>query len=295
MITATRERMATDLYDPESGMTATVRTIYPHEAQAMLDNGLKNRKISKAMVSKWAKVMASGRWMLNGEAIIFDEDTLIDGQHRLSACIASNFPFRALCVYLRNENAFRTLDQGKKRGGADILSIAGYTNSTNVASALAILVKIDRDGTISNGTGGTSRIYLSNEETEERVEQYPGLERSCAMAQKLYRSLKIKKSAIAALHYLLRRAENKNVDFDVYDSKCDSFMQGVFSGANLTENSPAFVYRNGLIKHMNDQTRTSTAYIIHAGVICWNNWVSGTPMSLIRLPKNGYIAKIKRP
>jgi hypothetical protein len=107
--------------------------------------------------------------------------------------------------------------------------------------------------------------------------------------------LKIKKSAVAALHYLLRRAEGKNVDFDINDSKCDEFLERVFSGIDLSANSPELIYRNGLIKHMNDQSRTCTSYVINAGVICWNNWVDRKPMSYIRMPKDGSVPKIKRP
>ena len=295
MITATKESTGTDLFDPNTGLSAMVRTVYPHEAQVIIDGQIKNRKISKTTVKKYTKVFKAGRWKLNGEPIIFNGNTLIDGQHRLMACIESEVPFRALCVYLADDDAFRTLDQGKKRGGSDVLSIAGYQNVTNVASSLAVLVKIDRDGSIATGVGGSTRAVISNEDIEEIARSYPGLENSCAIAQALYRSLKIKKSAVAALHYLLRRAESKNVDFDIHDSICDIFLDRVFSGVDLSANSPELIYRNGLIRHMNQQSRTCTSYVICAGIICWNNWIEEKPMSFIRVPKDGNVPKVKHP
>ena len=294
MVNNIKKRDASDLFDPISGMIVTLRNIYPHEAQAMFDGQIKNRKISKTTVKKYTKVFKAGRWKLNGEPIVFNGNTLIDGQHRLMACIESEVPFRALCVYLADDDAFRTLDQGKKRGGSDVLSIAGYQNVTNVASSLAVLVKIDRDGSIATGVGGSTRAVISNEDIEEIADSYPGLERSCAVAQSLYKSLKIKKSAIAALHYLLSRAEGINGD-DYIESFCDQFLKRVFSGVGLSANSPELIYRNGLIRHMNQQHRTCSSYVISAGIICWNNWVEKKPMSFIRVPKDGNVPKVKRP
>tara|TARA_R100000388_G_scaffold35276_1_gene27421 strand:- start:47 stop:976 length:930 start_codon:yes stop_codon:yes gene_type:complete len=292
-LTFRKKQSASDLFDPESGLSGCVRTIYPHEAQAIIDGQIKNRNISRNTVKKYAKVFKAGKWVLNGEPIIFNGNTLIDGQHRLMACVETEVPFRVLCVYLTNDDAFRTLDQGKKRGGSDILSIAGYTNVTNIASSLAVLVKIDQDGFIAPGVGGSTRATIGNEEIEEVAKAYPGLEQSCAKAQSLYKRLRLKKSAIASLHYLLRRVEGKNLDFEVTDSCADIFLERVFTGVNLSANTPELIYRNGLIKHMNEQSRTCTSFIIRSGIMCWNNWVQRKTMAFIRLPKGGNIPQIK--
>ena len=45
-------------------------------------------------VDQYARDMASGHWPLMGEGIRFDEaDQLVDGRHRLRACVQSGVPF----------------------------------------------------------------------------------------------------------------------------------------------------------------------------------------------------------
>jgi hypothetical protein len=45
-------------------------------------------------VDQYARDMASGHWPLTGEGIRFDEaDQLVDGRHRLRACVKSGVPF----------------------------------------------------------------------------------------------------------------------------------------------------------------------------------------------------------
>lgn len=60
---------------------------------------------------------------------------MLHRQHRLHACVKSDTPFTTLIVFVDDNRAFSTLDNGKKRTGADILGIEGYKNTTHLAAS----------------------------------------------------------------------------------------------------------------------------------------------------------------
>lgn len=99
-----------------------------------------NRKPNKAQVAYYAKMMNDGEWELNGESIKFSGSgetlRLLDGQHRLMACVEANVPFETLVVRDVEEKTFDTLDQGWLRKKGQIFNIANIPNSNNVSAAI---------------------------------------------------------------------------------------------------------------------------------------------------------------
>ena len=76
-------------------------TITPEYAKELLDYNKKNRSLSKATVDRYAEDMRKDNWQQNGEAIKIDWDgNLIDGQHRLAACVKSGVSFDKLLFFL---------------------------------------------------------------------------------------------------------------------------------------------------------------------------------------------------
>ena len=113
------------LYISELGLHIDVRTITPQEAKEILAGQIKNRNVSSVVVTRYANQMKALKWKLNGETITFGSGMLIDGQHRLHACIKADVPIKVICVVLDNNEAFNTIDSGKRRNVADVFSING--------------------------------------------------------------------------------------------------------------------------------------------------------------------------
>ncbi len=65
----------------------SLRIITPGQSEEWLKNNNKhNRPLSRKDIERYAASMESGRWLLNGETIIFDNTgNLLNGQHRLVA------------------------------------------------------------------------------------------------------------------------------------------------------------------------------------------------------------------
>lgn len=146
-----------------------VLLVTPEIAKAWLDQNINNRRLQKRMVETFARDMKEGNWGLTYDPIRFDKDgILIDGQHRLAACIQADTPFETLVIY-RMENKLKDLiDTGKSRAMRDILTMRGLANTSHVATALRILLS-EKAGQTSAGKG------FSHSETLEALEKHPSL------------------------------------------------------------------------------------------------------------------------
>lgn len=114
-----------------------IEVITPAVAAEYLKHNESNRKPNKGQVGYYAKMMAAGQWELNGEAIKFSPSgRLLDGQHRLMACVESNVPFETTVIREVEEEVFDTFDQGWIRGKGQIFDIANIPNSRNISATI---------------------------------------------------------------------------------------------------------------------------------------------------------------
>lgn len=119
-------------------ITAKVETITPSKAKQMLERMAPNRNASERRVRVYSRAMASGDWKMTGEGLMVNGDgTLLNGQHRLLACIQAGVPFRTLVVRGVDHDAMAAMDQGRARTAAQILAMDGVKNSAWLAAAAA--------------------------------------------------------------------------------------------------------------------------------------------------------------
>lgn len=123
-------------------MKTELRTITPVLAEYYLSKNTENRKLTNKNIDALVRVLRNGEWVVNGETIKFNvKGQLIDGQHRLWACVISGIPFKSLCVDEVSDLAFMTIDVGAKRTAADILSIGQVNNSNTMAAIVKCYVE----------------------------------------------------------------------------------------------------------------------------------------------------------
>lgn len=73
--------------------------ITPERAATIMEQNIINRKINQANVDFLVDQMNDDQFVFNGESIIIsNEGHLLDGQHRLMACIKSNKPIEVSLV-----------------------------------------------------------------------------------------------------------------------------------------------------------------------------------------------------
>lgn len=96
--------------------------ITPEMAKMFLKTSQGNRGIrAKTKLMAYRKDMERGAWLYNGDAIRFTyEGVLVDGHHRLTACVESGCSFESDIVSIPEES-IGTMDKGAPRSTADNL------------------------------------------------------------------------------------------------------------------------------------------------------------------------------
>ena len=91
--------------------------ITPEMALEILTNkNFKNRPIKKHALKRLTDAIKSGEWIVTNQGISFDPDgNLLDGQHRLHACIEANIP---IDISVENNSFFN--QQNKRFSGINI-------------------------------------------------------------------------------------------------------------------------------------------------------------------------------
>lgn len=241
--------------------------ITPDIAEEFLHYNESNRGIVKTSLAKIKQDMLSGKFKENGDSIRFSESgRLIDGQHRLTASVESGCSFWTTVVTGVAEDATRTIDTGKSRSSADVLSMNTDLSSTEAAAiASAIKYIIPHDKNLSwwvNALNSSKAIsnddvfswYLSNK--TEMDESFMWIKENQKNG-----NLLLPKSAILALKFLSSRS-----DINV----SDSFFEKVFVGIGLKKDETEWVCREVLSQNKNSSRKISQYKLIAMVAKCFN-------------------------
>lgn len=249
-------------------------TITPEQAQDILGGNTHNRHLHERHVRRLVSALTDGRWRFNGESIKIARDgTLVDGQHRLVACVRTGIPIETLVVYGVDPDSYTTIDIGAKRTTSDALSREGIKNSAAIGGALRwILALKSRKAHIGN-------IILDPDQVLEEYIKLKNIDRS----SNIYNSVAqlISPSPAIALHFLFAEKD---------PDAADEFFSDLGSGVGLQDGDPVLTLRNKLIeaKIKNRLKRHVTPSETVALVIrAWNGRRTGRRLSLIKgLVKN---------
>ena len=159
-------------------MNVELCTITPEMSAIFLSNNTNNRKVTERNVTAIARALSNNEWALNGETIKFDVDgNVIDGQHRLLACVRTGIPFESYIIKNLPSESFTTIDIGSKRTASDILSIHEAPNATNLAAIIKCYVEARYNKSYSPGS-----IYATNEQILNEYKTNPELYQRLAVA-----------------------------------------------------------------------------------------------------------------
>lgn len=122
-------------------------TITPEIAARILQANSHNRPVRPSVVKRYAQQMKNGEWRLTGEAIkIASNGALLDGQHRLLACLESQQPFEVYMITGLPPDIFDILDTGTPRRVPDVLHIAGEHSVNLLAASLGWIYRFENKG-----------------------------------------------------------------------------------------------------------------------------------------------------
>lgn len=120
----------------------------PDIAKELLAINTNNRRIKKERILAYGRSMSRGQWQFTGDAIrVAQKDTgehiIVDGQHRLLACVEANVPFETMLFTNLDYSVFSVIDRGVCRTNGDLLSVSGVANGTTVGALVRPIIASD--------------------------------------------------------------------------------------------------------------------------------------------------------
>ena len=255
-------------------MKATIEYITPEKAQRMLKDNEHNRTLSEAATEKYAQAMIRGRWIENGAPICFSGDTLLDGQHRLSALIKSGISRHFVVVSGLEKSAFTSFDTGKSRSLSDVLSIQKQENEKTLAMTI-------RQHFTFTATGGfdmsKAQKQFTHAEYLDYNELHPQIKKSVLFVCSFPRRQKalMAPGPTSCLHALFS-------DRDSF--LADEFIRKFHTGENITEEDPIYRLREKFIEAQtcnNAKFRLTPDEKSVSMILAWNATRDGVPLNRI--------------
>lgn len=242
-----------------AGVEYEVATITPAQAKLWLGQNTDNRRLRQAASGRYARDMAAGAWAENGAAVVFASDgTLLDGQHRLEACVASGVPFVSLVVRNVERSTQNTIDDGAKRTLSDRFTFNGHTNSST-AAAVVRRILLWEAGFKTN----TGNYQPSTREALDLIDTDPTVGAAVEMAVAL-RGGKLLPPSIVGLSWWLF--------WGIDSDDCQEFWDHLHTGAGLPAESPILILRNQIIRKSGEPGRIPETVILAWVIKAWNDW-----------------------
>lgn len=216
-----------------------MRLVTPEMAQQYLKLNEGNRKLSVEHKNKLAEDIKEGDWALNAQPICFTGDPdvedplaagvrLLNGQHRLYACIEANMAIEVPIAINIPEEAFATYDGQARKSRMEVED--GVDARVLLASAL-LQWKVDNDIDVYS-TG----IKPSEPAKKRTIEAHPDMAKYYSRA----RTLKKLGSAAIMMFFMYHVNEDRP---DI----AEDFLKALETGDNIESRNPAMTARTKII------------------------------------------------
>ena len=130
------------MIDTERTKDTMVVTITPEVAKYMIGLNTKNRDLNDPNKGYLEHEMQNGNFKLNGESIIVSKTgVILDGQHRLLACINTGKSFSTVLVLNIDDDNMFSIDTGSNRSPLDAMKIA-YPDEKYINGKTSMIIKI---------------------------------------------------------------------------------------------------------------------------------------------------------
>jgi hypothetical protein len=252
-------------------ITAKVESISPARAKQYMEVNTNNfRQLDRQRVSRYAKDMLSHEWLVTGEPIIFNGDgSLMNGQHRLQACIEAGVAFDTLVVRGISSNSAVNMDRGKPRTVAQWLRHKGL-KSYNAMAAMARLCVIYEHGLWHLRAVGAG-YYTDTEVVNYAVTHHEN------MLSAFHLSAKQQLTSRPLVATVLFFGANQSAAEE--NPVCSWFAQGLATGSDLNEDDACFHLRNRLIAQQSTHSKMDRFTLKMLISKAWNYTAESTACS----------------
>ena len=255
-------------------VTSNVEFITPEIAAEWLLLLDENRKYSDATGAAYARDMDAEGWVITNASIGFREDgKLIDGQHRLRACVNSGRPFWSVVVRGLPFEAQYYIDCHRSRSFADQLAFDGNKAAVRMAAAARVLWGIKLGPNVL-------KRRSSRAELRGIINRHAGLEQSCL---NVYSALALRPAMLAALHYIGKDLLDK-------PEQADAFATAFVRGEAGYKGCAAIALREMLVRDRLKGVRMANNKMLFTAIHVWNLFCTKQPLDWKAIPENPEIA-----
>lgn len=248
---------------------ARLTTISPQLASLMLKSNTRNRPIRLDAVKRYAGQMKAGEWKLTGETIkVGSDNSLLDGQHRLLACIEAGEPFEAYIVSGLSPDVFDVIDVGIPRRASDALHIMGETSVALLAAALGWLYRFEQ-GTLHYNAASK----MSSHEAIELLKRHPEFREFVTMANGTHQLVRVGRTSISAACYYIFSRQNRLL--------ADEFFKRLATGTDLKGDEPVYHLREKLLQEQDKHSKVRANYVIALFFRAWIHTKEGRRIKLL--------------
>ncbi len=253
--------------------------VSPDLAMKWLDeHNTNNRTVRDGHVARLASDMKEGRWRgQNGEAIRFDtENRLVDGQHRLWACVIAETPFETLLIRKCDPADYSTIGVGAKKQLSDFLGPVHGEKNVHLLAAVIRLVYAWQNGGLSRLKD--SKAYPSISQLEITLRDHPNIRDSVNVVSGMNHVRKILTASYASLIHYAGTLQNKS-------ATVHSFLDRLGSGLGLEATDPVYQLRQFLLAQVSPSPghrRTGKEYVLALTIKAWNLSKSAQPVRRLK-------------
>jgi hypothetical protein len=245
------------------GITASIESITPTKARAMLATNTANRKIRPRTVASYARDMKRGKWGITGEALKFDTDGVLrDGQHRLAAVVEAGVTVPMMVVRGVAPESQRVMDSGIKRMVHDQLDITGFSNTRTIASAARLALVEPGAGFVAEG-----KDQPTHAEILEFIDCYNEELQQGGKAAAHYNSTVPIPPSVMVLAWM---------QFTQIDAgACSEFFEAMKQQRTTGEGDPRLALMRRLTKSSHQKERIPQRQALSLVFRAWNAWRAG--------------------
>lgn len=264
-----------------SSVTTKVETINPKKAALYLESNTNNRRIRQKTVDFYSRIMEKGDWKLNGKTIVIsNEGVILDGQHRLEACVKSGNSFQTVVVRGPEDEVFGTIDQGVVRTGGDIVGREGYTHANRKAAAARVLMALmEADGSIEGYKPNLGMKRPHVDILDFVVDNDDLLSEACEAVRQDQGPNICKPPAVFVALYTFFAMKNRK--------KAQEFFEQITSGESLGRGAPALKLRNTLIGALSiSGVRRKKTWVLAITIKAWNNFLQSKSVGQLKFSES---------